>query len=206
MAMVIKAGDRKTADRIRRRLWRKLEASRFDVGGPNGLTVRYKGRRGRERCEVVVGDNGGFGYFGGIRLREAKDNCGNHPGPCVLTGKKHKVNKYLEGRDWVAFNDTVNDVLDACRFDGWAGTSVVTIRQGPSRRVHYGATYTRYPHTDWDKDGTAADYEDCRGRKAPRSRCPADTPGLVGWRRKRKKQEATTCPKPVSTSGPSTSP
>ncbi len=196
MAMVIKVADRETACRVRKKLWRKLEASRFDVGGPDGVRVEEKGRPGREKFSVVVGNNRGGGYFGGIRLREAKDNCGNHPGPCVLTFKPHKVNKYLEGRDWVALNDMVNDVLDAAGVDGWAGTSLVTIRQGRRRRVHYGATYARYPHMDWEKDGSSADYEDHCGKKAPRSRCPADTPGLVGWRRRRARaatQEATGC-------------
>ncbi len=42
-----------------------------------------------------------------VRLKEKKDYCGNHPFACPVRGfeRPHKKYKYLEGADWVAFND-----------------------------------------------------------------------------------------------------
>jgi hypothetical protein len=117
-------------------------------------------------------------YICPIRLRQTKDYRGNHPGPCQVSGRRHKKTAYLEGMDWVAFNDMVNDALDSIHHDGIAG-SVVNIRQGKKRRTYYGMTTG--PHVDWLPQGDCLDYADYCGQQAPRSELPNGTPGIRGY-------------------------
>lgn len=50
-----------------------------------------------------------------VRLVKAKPYCGNHPGPCELTGRKKPNATYLEWDDWVKFHNLVNRVLNRFR-------------------------------------------------------------------------------------------
>lgn len=120
------------------------------------------------------------GYDGGVRLREKKGYCGNHPNACVLQ-RKHKTMNYLEGADWVGFNDMLNDVLDNLKISADVASTHVIIRKGPARCIEY----TSHPlggfgHFDWDKD--SGQFRDRRGRKSKPSKYPYGTPGIPEWR------------------------
>lgn len=108
-----------------------------------------------------------------IRLRTPKPYCGNHAGPCVVGRPgRHRRARYLEGRDWVDFNDLINDVLDRLNVSARVWTSICVIREGRDRRIDYDSSEGR--QGEWDKRGEMANY--C-GREAPRSTYPAGTPG-----------------------------
>lgn len=113
-------------------------------------------------------------YLGNIRLKESKGYCGNHAGPCRFTGGKHRKLKYLEGADWVAFNDMINNMLDKLQIKCNAGSSTCNIRKGFARRINYTSTDR---DGEWCKKGEASDYEVFVGKKAPRSTYPEGTPG-----------------------------
>jgi hypothetical protein len=111
-----------------------------------------------------------------IRLREAKDYCGNHPGPCLL-GRPHRKYRYLEGLDWVEFNDLVNDTLDHLQIAANVASTAVVVRIGSQRRIRYTHHALNAFHHDWIKQGESADFADYRGRVAPASEYPPGTPG-----------------------------
>ncbi len=106
-----------------------------------------------------------------IRLRVAKPYCGNHAGPCKVPGR-HRKAAYLEGADWVAFNDWLNDLLDGIDHDGRVFSSVCDVRIGRRRRICYTST-----GAIWDRIGEESDYRDCCGSRAPRAICTPGTPG-----------------------------
>lgn len=107
-----------------------------------------------------------------VRLRQAKPYCGNHAGPCrVGRPSQHRRLRYLEGADWVEFNDLINNVLDQCEVSAKAWTSVCVIRVGRCRRVEYNGYIL---NGEWHKTGK---HEDWCGRAAPRSTYPSGTPG-----------------------------
>jgi hypothetical protein len=113
-----------------------------------------------------------------VRLKESKHYCGNHPKACDLNGVKHKKAAYLEGADWVEFNDRLNGVLDRLNVSALVSSSVCNIRQGLARRIVYDAK-TRNAHAwVWDKIGEAGHYSNCCGGSAPRSSFPEGTPGI----------------------------
>ena len=117
-----------------------------------------------------------------VRLRQKKDYCGNHAGPCLVREKRHFETRYLEGADWVAFNDMLNDVLDRLEAAADVASGHCTVRRGRRRRVHYGAN-----GQIWDRYGYEGDYEDWCGRKAARSTYPDSTPGIPEWRLRKRR-------------------
>lgn len=125
-----------------------------------------------------------------VRRRKKGHYCGQHPGPCQGIGGQRHSGSCLQGADWVAFNDGLNDALDALSLaaDVWsfnreASSGRFFIRKGASRRVTYCSherkSWGRTFHV-WDMDG---DFEDYTGMAAPRSVFPPDTPGNPDWRR-----------------------
>ncbi len=52
-----------------------------------------------------------------VRLTQGKEYCGQHPGECVGPVRRKPVNRLLEWDDWVAFNDLINDILDAANLE-----------------------------------------------------------------------------------------
>lgn len=83
-----------------------------------------------------------------VRLRNRKDYCGAHPGPCLVNPLRsetpHKATRLLEGLDWVGFNHMLNDWLDereqACTVFSYNRESMAHryyIRRGRRRRVKY---------------------------------------------------------------------
>jgi hypothetical protein len=127
-----------------------------------------------------------------VRLKAKKPYCGAHPGPCLPNFfgqfRKHINAHFLEGADWVGFNDGVNDLLDrhSVAADFWSASMEfrgrMWIRRGTRRRTCYDCTYGPNNHPSWrtgrDDGGRWGDY--C-GRLAPRSEYPAGTPGHPCW-------------------------
>lgn len=114
-----------------------------------------------------------------VRLCESRPYCGNHAGPCRIKGEhKNSKAKFLEGGDWVEFNDKLNDLLD--RVGGGlcanVASSTLVLRKGPRRRIVYAAISP--DHGDWVKNAEAQHYADYRKSRAPRSLAEAGTPGL----------------------------
>jgi hypothetical protein len=120
----------------------------------------------------------------GVRLLEKKHYCGNHPLPCPVRPfpKRHVKSDCLEGADWVAFNDMLNDVLDSLEVDADAGSSLVTIRKGEERCTYYDAQ--RLPNgidNEWRRN--SGQFENRIGQKSERSGYPEGTPGIPEWTR-----------------------
>jgi hypothetical protein len=116
-----------------------------------------------------------------IRLFEKKDHCGNHPGPCPLRGafaRPHKEYRYLEGADWVSFNDRINTILDRLCVSADVGSSLCVVRIGRRRRVNYGQQNITF--AEWVRVAPDDEYQDWCGRKAPPSTYPEGTPGYYG--------------------------
>lgn len=155
-----------------------LKESRFAV---SGIDLGWKNQgRGKEKQTVFTLS------IHRIRLKESKPYCGNHPGPCLLsaTGVVHKNKKsvFLEGADWVAFNDMLNDILDEMDVEAYVASKTVVIRKGRLRRINYGMYEFAEGHFDWDKEGTDNDYVDRCGMKSGPSTYPDSTPGIGIWR------------------------
>lgn len=131
------------------------------------------------RFSVDVSQSKGDIYLKMVRLRQTKEYCGNHPKGCEATGgPKHKKAAFLEGADWVEFNDRLNTVLDRLHVSAVVSSSVVNLRQGLARRIVYDAK-TRNAHAwVWDKFGEAGHYANYCGGDAPRSSFPIGTPGI----------------------------
>lgn len=187
--MLIKPGNPDERPRIRAEVMAWLEASRFTAEVTLAHHYRWK--------YVVRVDN--------VRLRRRKDYCGQHPNECVVNPffpKPHRSGRWLEGADFVGFNDGLNDLLDQLGVDAdvWsfnreAGkltpAGLVTgghryfIRKGRCRRLDYDSDWQDVPGAGtggffyWVLDGT---FEDYVGREAPRSSYPEGTPGLADWR------------------------
>lgn len=121
-----------------------------------------------------------------VRLRESKPYCGNHAGPCqinTLVGPQpHMRLRYLEGLDWVSFNDMLNDCLDALNIEAKVWSMICNIRKGRLRRTEYSGGWDN--GGEWAKNPSFSYWEDYCGRTdAPRSDYPSGTPGLAEWRR-----------------------
>lgn len=112
-----------------------------------------------------------------IRLREARKYCGNHPNACEIGGGPSRKAKYLEGADWVDFNDMINDILDALAVNANAASSVCKIRKGLSRRSYYGSHMIGFNY-QWNMDEDDGCYENWIHRAAPNSQYPFGTPGV----------------------------
>jgi len=123
-----------------------------------------------------------------IRLKEKKRYCGNHPNACDIEGGR--MGTYLEGLDWVDFNDTLNDVLDSLSVSAYVRSAVCIIRKGTRRRTVYGSFLVRHlwrPVYQWNKDEDDECYENWCGGSAPISEYPFGTPGeytRISWERK----------------------
>lgn len=120
----------------------------------------------------------------GIRLKEAKDYCGNHPLACPVRPGVHKPHKhftFLEGADWVAFNDMLNDVLDKLKVEANVASSHVIIRKAKQRCVEYKPqTLSNGIDSEWVKD--SGRFANRMGRISLRSKYPIGTPGIPEWK------------------------
>lgn len=113
-----------------------------------------------------------------VRVKAGKAYCGNHPYGCEIGGVDKKA-KFLEGADWVEFDDLLNDALDSLLVDAKVSSSVCILRKGRRRRTNYDGNYNGGGrNAQWDKDAPDHDYEDYCGRIAPPSEFPEGTPGI----------------------------
>lgn len=115
-----------------------------------------------------------------VRLRQTKPYCGNHPKGCERPhAGKHKKASFLEGADWVEFNDRLNTVLDDLHVSAKVASSVCDLRHGQERRVNYSASTQSGNGTwIWDRFGKPDDYRACIGFKSSPSSFPFGTPGI----------------------------
>lgn len=114
-----------------------------------------------------------------VRLTYNKDYCGNHPFACpVRPGghRAHKKLKYLEGSDWVGFNDLLNDVLDSLRVICDAASSHVIIRKAGARCMRYDGQPNGIGN-EWIKDSGV--FKNCMGIQNIQARFPSGTPGFA---------------------------
>ncbi len=116
-----------------------------------------------------------------VRLRDKKLYCGNHPAECEVNfagvEPRQRMGPWLEGLDWVEFNDRINDILDELNTSANVFTSVCKIRKDTRRRIFYGYHRLAF-NTEWNKDEDDSCYEDWCGKEAPASEYPFGTPGL----------------------------
>lgn len=115
-----------------------------------------------------------------VRLRESKHYCGNHPLPCPVRPfpTRHIHSKCLEGADWVAFNDMLNDVLDKLKVSADVASSLVIIRKGLERCTCYEAqAIPNSIDNEWVKDsGMFSNWIERKESKM--SAYPNGTPGV----------------------------
>lgn len=128
-----------------------------------------------------------------VRLRQKKSYCGQHPNACVvrLFPRKHKNASYLEGADWVAFDDMLNDMCDKMEWEAdiWSKSlefkGKMIVRTGRRRRIRYRSecriTHGGWPHYQWDTTFHDEDFADRVGLFTVRSQYPEDTPGIAEW-------------------------
>jgi hypothetical protein len=167
--MEIKLVDSESFDdayKVREHIKEMVAKSRFNVGG-----IEIRGAR-KPWLKILE-----------VRLNEKKDYCGNHPFGCPVRpwgNQKHARRNYLEGADWVEWDDRINDVLDELNMSANVKTAVCIVRKGRLRRMEYWGHSLNEFNNQWDEDCDDEFYEDwCgSGKVAPASNYPADTPGL----------------------------
>lgn len=117
-----------------------------------------------------------------VRLRTAKEFCGNHPAACEIGNPTHRKGAHLEGADWVQFNDELNNILDRMNVSARVESALVIVRKGALRRTNYRHRYPRPgANAEWIRDSEHEfDWEDCKGIKKghPVSSFNEDTPGV----------------------------
>ena len=116
-----------------------------------------------------------------VRLKKKKAYCGNHPSMCERPHLgPHTKRIYLEGADWVEFNDLINNVLDSLSISANVSTVQCVLRKGKLRRVVY-SPVRKFNILQWVRDeyGEGA-YVDYCGQIAPKSMFPVGTPGIYG--------------------------
>ncbi len=115
----------------------------------------------------------------GVRLRNKKGYCGNHAGPCRLGGGRHAKARYLEGSDWIGWNDMINDILDRLYISANVKNSLLIIRKGRKRRLEYWSVDNG---GEWNKDELDECYDDYCGQEPPITEFPEGTPGIASYR------------------------
>jgi hypothetical protein len=125
-----------------------------------------------------------------VRLKKSKPYCGAHAGACVLKhddGHQDPKRIFLEGSDWVAFNDMVNDCLDRLKMTADVTSDRATkegrlyARKGDARRLDYMKNHAT--HGDFFAHG--AEYGCFIGKKSPPSKIEPGTPGVSTWKQPR---------------------
>lgn len=113
-----------------------------------------------------------------VRLMSSKQYCGNHPSACENPNQRHRKGTYLEGADWVEFNDLLNDVLDKLKVSANVASTICVVRKDVRRRIRYN-NGERFPNGTWQwlKDESDDGYEDHTESPASDSWFPEGTPG-----------------------------
>ena len=162
-----------------------LALSRFRIGS---TTFDFNCKENRRQPGRARRRRGQLWRFRNIRLRHVKDYCGQHAFSCAVANPgrppgRHRHAAYLEGADWVAFNDMVNDVLDDLNVSAevWSDARNVergvSVRHGFRRCVEYQASLAQ--GGDWLREGVFADWR--KRKKRRRAKYPAGTPGLAKY-------------------------
>lgn len=123
--------------------------------------------------------------FSKIRLRDRKLYCGNHPKSCEVGNHREVKTAYLEGADWVEFNDMLNNVLDDLDMPCRITSAACVIRKGLLRRIRYDATAPPAlgQNWQWDRSGLSWHFADhTQTKDRPESWFPEGTPGQYGDR------------------------
>jgi hypothetical protein len=169
MAFTIRVADHDEAYKVIQAIQGFINRSRFTLNLQRGQGGKYGGisveRKGK--CLLVA--------IRGIRLKAKKDYCGNHAGPCRLTFSQHKRHTFLEGLDWVSWNDMLNDALDSIGHNGDTASTSCIIRKGRCRRMDYFGKDAG----EFFKDSN--NYENHCNRSPVQSSYQAGTPGIFGW-------------------------
>lgn len=130
-----------------------------------------------------------------IRLVRAKPYCGQHAGPCLRRSpRRERCSSYLEGADWVAFNDMLNDAFNRTRLrvSIWSKGPELGLfftRLGDRSRIQYSASHSLLIAPElllWDTGYFEGDFSNKyfgRRRPMPRSVFPAGTPGIPEYDR-----------------------
>ena len=127
-----------------------------------------------------------------IRLKTSKEYCGSHPGACELAFRQHKNRKYLEGADWVQFNDMLNIYMDANQISCVIWSNPVErqnsqrgerlrIRIGMHRRINYDMRPSEGPffgNATWELNGEIKDFVIADKNLTCYSAFPEGTPGI----------------------------
>lgn len=122
-----------------------------------------------------------------VRLRKSKEYCGNHAKACERPGKKERKGTWLEGADWVEFNDRLNNLLDSLNVSAQVASAKgvgCIIRKGAHRRVYYWSdTFVGVQGNGewrWNYDEATPDaYMSHSGSPEPHwSKFPPGTPGI----------------------------
>jgi hypothetical protein len=179
-------------ERLRRLLLKEVEKSRF--------TLRADLEHLGKQPGVKVTE---------VRLRNAKDFCGQHPGPCVaLFPRPHRRHKFLEGLDWVGFNQMFNNLMDRKKIDcdffsynrEMRGGGRYYIRKGTLRRLKYPFETVNGIFHLWLPGTFEEDFIDCCGKPPPAIPWYVEDAGTPGYAcytlkdeaRLRKEEEALT--------------
>lgn len=125
----------------------------------------------------------------GVRLRRKKFYCGQHAGPCrAVFAKRHPLASYLEGADFVGFNDMLNDLCDKHRIEAniWStreSLGRLYLRRGRSRCNFYECDYITGQHWHANERESTSFYDTHFGVEtpAPRSKYTDGTPGIPAW-------------------------
>ena len=116
-----------------------------------------------------------------VRLRDRKLCCGNHPNSCEIGGEEtSKRGRYLEGADWVEFNDMLNDTLDKYNISARIESAACIVRKGNLRRTHYGSHRPQFGRNfQWNRDESPIHWTDNTTMivGAMHSTFPEGTPG-----------------------------
>ncbi len=161
----------------------KIRLNKDSVNQREAITSRLKEwtEQSRFTADITLVDNTIEIYR--VRLREAKGYCGNHPSQCpsdlgLRPERPHKHYKFLEGMDWVDFDDCVNDVLDSFEADARFTSANCLHRRGKERRIVYEDYTFNGIEREWVRTGKPSHYQNYCGKTAPASEYPEGTPGL----------------------------
>lgn len=122
----------------------------------------------------------------GPRLLRKKFYCGQHAGPCRAgVRRRHPLGSWLEGADFVAFDDMLNDLCDKYQIEAeiWSTRESIGrlyLRDGKLRRNRY---YNPCGVAHWMGGRHRSDFIDRFGNPEPaeRSDFTAGTPGIPEW-------------------------
>lgn len=125
----------------------------------------------------------------GVRLKRKKFYCGQHAGPCQARIRTtHPLASYLEGADFVGFNDMLNDLCDKYQIEAniWSTREShgrLYLRRGRDRCNYYECDHITGQHWHANERSSTSFYADHFGdpNPAPRSEYTDGTPGIPAW-------------------------